>query len=328
MYNLKSCIVVGAGIAGLLSARLLASKGVNVVLLEKSRGLGGRMATRRVGDCRYDHGAQFMTTRDRKFREMVESWLSQNAVRPWYKGPLGNMRYFGTEGMTTVPKLLSREIDVRIQHKVSQIAFDGSEWSVTCELPDEKTASFKSDFLIFTTPVPQALELIQQSNVELDFDEEDELEKIRYSRCITVLAKLNGPAGISNPGAMDLNHDTLRWVGDNYAKGISTVEGTLTINTSNRFSHHYWDASNEEKIKVVLQALKPFIKSDVVEATAHHWSYSEPLYIYREKQPFRKPYFVDEQNRLALAGDGFGGPRIEASALSGVSLFEELIRAV
>ena len=46
----ETIAVVGAGISGLLVARALQARGGNVVVLEKSRGLGGRLATKRVGE--------------------------------------------------------------------------------------------------------------------------------------------------------------------------------------------------------------------------------------------------------------------------------------
>jgi renalase len=39
---------VGAGLAGLICAQKLQRAGYQVAVLEKSRGLGGRLATRRV----------------------------------------------------------------------------------------------------------------------------------------------------------------------------------------------------------------------------------------------------------------------------------------
>lgn len=52
--------VIGAGISGLIAARHLADTGRSVVVLDKGRGVGGRMATRRSegGGVVYDHGAQ------------------------------------------------------------------------------------------------------------------------------------------------------------------------------------------------------------------------------------------------------------------------------
>jgi phytoene dehydrogenase-like protein len=40
-------IVIGAGISGLAAATELAKAGCRTIVLEKSRGIGGRMATRR-----------------------------------------------------------------------------------------------------------------------------------------------------------------------------------------------------------------------------------------------------------------------------------------
>ena len=44
----EAIAVVGAGIAGRLIAREMMARGEDVVVLEKSRGLGGRLATKRV----------------------------------------------------------------------------------------------------------------------------------------------------------------------------------------------------------------------------------------------------------------------------------------
>ena len=76
--------VIGAGISGLMCARTLVDHGFPVTLFEKSRGVGGRMATRRTHDgLRFDHGAQYFTVRDGRFRRYVESWIEDGIVEPW-----------------------------------------------------------------------------------------------------------------------------------------------------------------------------------------------------------------------------------------------------
>jgi phytoene dehydrogenase-like protein len=52
--------VVGAGIAGLACARTVAASGLSCTVFEKSRGTGGRAATRRHNGHRFDHGAPFI----------------------------------------------------------------------------------------------------------------------------------------------------------------------------------------------------------------------------------------------------------------------------
>ncbi len=64
--------------AGLACAQALVRSGAEVALFDKSRGVGGRMASRRVmtalGEVSFDHGAQYMTARDPGFRLQVDAW--------------------------------------------------------------------------------------------------------------------------------------------------------------------------------------------------------------------------------------------------------------
>jgi predicted NAD/FAD-dependent oxidoreductase len=294
---------------------------VNVTLIEKSQGYGGRMAVKTMGESVFDSGAQFMTTRDMVFRERVESWLAQGEVLPWYPGPLRNMRYVGSKGMTTVPNRIGASLNVHLSERVTKVSFKKNKWTVISNPHGTKESKkYTSDWLVMTAPVPQNMELLDSSGIELDYDDEVELKKITYLRCLTVMAQLNGPSGIPNPGAMDLNHDVLRWIGDNSNKGISPIEGSITLHSSPKFADAYWDRPEEDRIGDMLLAAKPFIKADVVEAISHRWAFSDPMRIYREKHPFRKPYFIDEDLQLGMAGDGFNGPRIEAAALSGMEL--------
>ena len=64
--------VIGAGIAGLACARELARADAKVTVFERSRGLGGRLGTRRQGNLAFDHGAQFITARSRSFVKYAE----------------------------------------------------------------------------------------------------------------------------------------------------------------------------------------------------------------------------------------------------------------
>jgi len=63
MESTRDCLVVGAGIAGLLAARTLKSAGIRVSVLGKIRGAGVRMSTRCDGDATFDHGVVFCTVR-------------------------------------------------------------------------------------------------------------------------------------------------------------------------------------------------------------------------------------------------------------------------
>jgi predicted NAD/FAD-dependent oxidoreductase len=53
--------VIGAGFAGLACARRLVQAGVQPVLFDKERGIGGRVSTRRADELQFDHFAQYVT---------------------------------------------------------------------------------------------------------------------------------------------------------------------------------------------------------------------------------------------------------------------------
>ncbi len=84
--------VVGAGLAGLCCARTLADAGMTVVVFEKSRGVGGRMATRRLGgvgrdgqpwQAQADHGVPSFGVRSHAFAEAVQDGVARGWLLPW-----------------------------------------------------------------------------------------------------------------------------------------------------------------------------------------------------------------------------------------------------
>jgi predicted NAD/FAD-dependent oxidoreductase len=64
-------VIIGSGIAGLACARRLAKAGLSPIVLDKGRGIGGRVATRRVGNLQFDHGAQFVNAHGAGFATVL-----------------------------------------------------------------------------------------------------------------------------------------------------------------------------------------------------------------------------------------------------------------
>ncbi|MSO88252.1 MAG: hypothetical protein EXQ71_12170 [Acidimicrobiia bacterium] len=135
-------LVVGAGVAGLTAARNL-SDSYDVVVLDKGRGVGGRLATRRIGDATFDHGAQFITTHTPEFAEVVAGWERAGVARPWFQGrigpggivdPDGHTRFRGVATMNAIAKHLAEGLDVRVSSRV--VALDPSDAGWRIRLDD------------------------------------------------------------------------------------------------------------------------------------------------------------------------------------------------
>jgi len=132
-------IVIGAGLGGLLAAAGLQSGGARVLVLDKGRGVGGRLATRRTDSGVFDHGAQFFTARDPQFRLRVEAWQEAGIVRAWAAGFAladgtfkrdGETRFCGVTGMSSIAKHLAQGLDVRVNATVVRVQTEGPGWVV------------------------------------------------------------------------------------------------------------------------------------------------------------------------------------------------------
>ena len=86
METKSDVLIVGAGLAGLLAANALQAAGQTVRVVEKARGVGGRLATWRLGPGRGDYGAQFFTVREPTFQKIVDTWLALGMVFEWSRG--------------------------------------------------------------------------------------------------------------------------------------------------------------------------------------------------------------------------------------------------
>lgn len=317
----KSCIIVGAGISGLLAGDILRRHGVTVTILDKSRGVGGRMATRRMEGARLDHGAQYFTVRDQIFAGWAEAWEHKGLIREWFRrfpeesSEIGHSRYCGATGMTDVPKALAANLDVRTNQKVVKLRFHKSHWYVKTESGE----TFDARFLLLTAPAPQSLELVKDSNIVLRRPKLEALESITYEKSMAVLAILDGPSGLPEPGCGKIYEEPLSWVADNQRKGISPDVPAVTAHSTGRYAEENWEGEKEAILAPLLEALQPRLQSKIIKADLHKWRYS------LARSPFDQPFFFSRRHSLMLGGDSFGGGRVEGAALSGIGAAAHLI---
>ena len=312
----KTVLVVGAGISGLLTATILKRAGVQVKVLEKGRGFGGRMATRRMDGGRLDHGAQFFTVRTSDFGRWVEEWQEKGVIRewfrkaPWDRSPEGHPRYCGISGMTDVPQPLGEDLDVERSVRIESTKHSASGWT----LQSDKGAAFEADILILTAPVPQSIALLSDAGVRLPEEEWQSMKKVDYEPCLTGLLVLDGPSGLAEPGGVKTKGGVIEWLGDNTRKGISPEVSTVTVHSTPEFAREHWDSPDEVRLPLLQDAASEYLKAKIVNGSVHRWGFNVPI------NGLTKGFSWYDEFGLGFAGDGFGGPRVEGAALSGIQL--------
>jgi predicted NAD/FAD-dependent oxidoreductase len=311
-------VIVGAGIAGLVAASRLRDEGFRVLVLDKGRGVGGRMATRRTGDAVLDHGAQFITVRDPRFRSMMDAWLEAGAAREWCRGFAGadlsvetdgHPRYCGASGMTAIPKHLAENLPVRCDVRVTAVGPSDDGWRIETEGGEAVTGAA----LVLTPPVPQSLALLEAGGSRPPKEISNVLRGIQYDPCLAALAVLDAPSGLPEPGGVQTREEPVAWVADNRMKGISPGAHAVTVHAGPEFSRSRWESDEECIAGELLEFAARWVKGTAREVEVMKWRYSKPV------RTTAEPCLVVEDPALLVwAGDAFAGPRVEGAALSGL----------
>ena len=327
-------IVIGAGISGLAAAGELAMAGCRTIVLEKSRGIGGRMATRRIGAAVCDHGAQFFTVRTRAFGATVADAQAAGAVGTWCDGfsrladagaalePAGDghARWCGTRGMTDLPKRLAAGlpehlVEIRTGVRAAALSIDEGGIGVTLEAKEgEVPRVLGARGLVLSCPVPQSLDLFAAGDGfgALDGTAIETLRGIDYDPCFALMLVLDRPSQLPPPGGLQFASGPIAWIGDNLQKGISTVPA-LTVHGSGDFSRERFDV-DPASVTAELEALAaPWIGgATVVERSLQRWKFAQPRVVV--PAPLVSPSAAPP---IACCGDAFKGPRVEGAACSG-----------
>lgn len=326
MKNLTlDAVVVGAGISGICAARELQRSGCRVAVLEKSRGLGGRAATRRWNGLPVDHGAQFFTARSPEFKDEVLLWTKSGLCHEWTRGfhsrnegvllPPQNEdhpRYVCREGMSSLARNISAGADlaVELQTKVVFIATQGGSWRLVCENGN----TIISALLVLTCPPPQGALLLRESAPEIA----DLLDGIVMAPCLALVAAY--PSRRLEWKGIQSSDPVISWIGNDTSKRPESHDGrtVVVIHASADFSREHYDASEESIAGTMLSCASAVAETDLsfpAERFLQRWRYAQSAKTPDEHGALR----FDAPAPLILAGDSFAGGKIEGAWLSGVA---------
>ncbi len=302
-------LIIGGGMAGLSAATALAGTGARMMVLDKGRGPGGRMAARRVeiagAQVSFDHGAQYFTARDPAFRETVAAWEQAGVAARWPAA--GEDAWVGTPGMNACVRHMAAGLDVRWNVRAERLHRDGALWRV-----EAGEAAFTAATVLVTVPAEQAAVLL--ADIAPDFAAR--AASVTSAPCWAVMA------GFAE--RLLFKADTVRsetgpvsWAARNSAKPGRSGTENWVIHASPARSRELIDLPKDEVAPMLLADFFAAIGTAPVEPQhldAHRWLYAQPEAHKGEGALF------DSDRGVGIAGDWLHSPRVEGAWLSGRAL--------
>lgn len=199
-------VIVGAGMTGLACALALQNAGYRVVVVEKSRGVGGRVATRHLPLSLVDHGAPTVARAlygESRYGAYIDALVEQKIVQPWAGNQIydasfsqgqwslepvqssGAAHYYAVPGgMTAIAKELAKTLPVELTQRVTRLRLDGNIWQIMTE-----GKTFQAKAVVVAIPAPQALDLCIPL-VQDGFSAAviAALQNVQFDPCITAIA--------------------------------------------------------------------------------------------------------------------------------------------
>ena len=163
-------LVIGAGMSGLIVASELEKAGFDVAVVEKARGSGGRLSSKRVQSesskamISFDLGCASFDAKTELFRTQVETWASEGIAKVWHFSEITGCQYVATPRSSSITRYLADQLDVHFATRVTKIGKANGLWSAVVEESGQQVNFAQAKHIIFATPPQQAADLLPEDH--------------------------------------------------------------------------------------------------------------------------------------------------------------------
>jgi len=340
--------VIGAGAAA-AAATFVIDQTVpeaEVTVLEKSRGVCGRAATRRRDGIRYDYGANYVKSDDDRVVELLTETLDDEGLvdvtDPIYtfdadgtvsEGRDADDRKWTYEaGLTQIAKRLFGRTDATVERstRVETISRDGDAWRVT-DAEGDQWGPF--DALLLNPPGPQSAALLESA----DWEDEARANLARAARDVSYRTIWTGV--LHYPFELDAPYYALVNPGKDHAVGwiareeckpghVPDGESLLVVQANHEWSVDHYDDPPGENVAALAGMAADVIGDDRLtdpDWTDHQgWRYALP-----DDGVAAGPVDDAEAADLYCLGDWVAGEaRLHAALRNGLDTGERVAYAV
>lgn len=306
--------IIGAGVAGATCAHTLRDQ-VDCRVFEKSRGIGGRLATRRHEDAEWDHGAPYFTARSKAFQAFLQPAIASGQLQTWiprqttlefgqpaYKRSWFEPHYIGVPTMKDWLKPRFDRARLTLNTQIDGITGQSGAWFLHAN--GHRFGPFK--WVISTVPLDQSQAIFQRLA---------EMPHAEYLCQWALLARLEQAPSWSLALAKDSIIERLTI---NSSKPERASPPTLVATAQPAWSRDQFDQPHEA-IKAKMQAaVESLLDQRVNPHAVHRWRYAKVL------QPHTERFWLEGSQQLGGCGDWGGNEGVEAAFLSAKALTDQL----
>lgn len=304
-------LVVGAGIAGLACAGELAAAGHHISVRERAATVGGRMASPSFNGRLVDSGASYFTAGDPAFVAQVQDWCARGLARRWTdRFPVltaaglsapnpGPWRYASPGGLRSL--LADLAASLPSDSLVTNAPVSAVE-------PGPTVDGEAADAVVLAMPDPQASRLLDARLTDVIA----EVAPRQWDPVLALMGQYPGRAWPDFEGAFINDDPILSWVADDGARRGDGAPA-LVAHSTPAFAAGQLEAPDRAGPEMIA-ALDRLLGCGIpVEARVHRWTFARP-------SASRETNCFFGADRIGLAGDGWGSPRVETAWLSGRAL--------
>lgn len=327
--------IIGAGLAGITVANML-KQHADVTVFEKSRGVGGRIATRRAEPYYFDHGAQFFIIKNSEFRAFCEPMLQQGIIKCWYgrfaeiqnktisqrrNWHQDNPHYVGAPSMNAIAKYISTGLNIKLETQVGSMSRNNGKWSLF-DLCGNILGEY--DWVIVTSPAKQTLDLLNTSLLSSRLAFMQEIEQIKMQGCFSLMLGFEQPLPLEFDAALVKGED-ISWISVNSSKPDRERGFSLLIHSTNKWADKHIDDDRQQVLHYLCGRASEVIGQDLTTAVhkdIHGWRYANI-----SKQQGQR-FLIDTDTNIGICGDWLIQGRIEAAFMSGHELASKVISQI
>ncbi|QCS49941.1 FAD-binding protein [Picosynechococcus sp. PCC 11901] len=317
--------IIGAGLAGIHCGQKIQQAGQQVALFDKSRGVGGRLATRRIAAQPLDHGLPYWEILGAHTAALTETLVAADLLKPWsvattnrldpeiWQTLAGEQRWMVPAGMTAIAKYLAQDLTIHRSQRLICLEERPSHWRLIFEQGETVCARQ----VVLALPLPQVITLTYSF-----ITVRDRLAEIFYAPALSLMVGYDQFDWRFPWQALRLSQHP-RWRTISY-EGQKRSPGnfTLVCQTTGNFAQNYLETAD---LTPVATTLLDELQNLLTLPTPQWWQIQRWRYALPATNYGQAYYRFATNSPLIACGDWCLGNGIEGAIAAGLATGDALL---